>query len=123
MTGLSSSNGRAIASDSDEYVRRSVADVLTTPIGSRVMRRDYGSYLPLLVDQPMNAITRLKLYGATALALIRFHRRSRLKAVQLTTDGPSAALQLELVRTDLPRPRALFVALPFSALRSAAPRT
>ncbi|MNI53141.1 Lysozyme [compost metagenome] len=123
MTGLSSSNGRAIASDSDDYVRRSVADVLTTPIGSRVMRRDYGSYLPLLVDQPMNAITRLKLYGATALALIRFHRRSRLKAVQLTTDGPSAALQLDLVRTDLPRPRALSVALPFSALRSAAPRT
>lgn len=123
MTGLSSSNGRAITSDSDDYVRRSVADVLTTPIGSRVMRRDYGSYLPLLVDQPMNAITRLKLYGATALALIRFHRRSRLKAVQLTTDGPSAALQLELVRTDLPRPRALSVALPFSALRSAAPRT
>lgn len=123
MTGLSSSNGRAIASDSDDYVRRSVADVLTTPIGSRVMRRDYGSYLPLLVDQPMNAITHLKLYGATALALIRFHRRSRLKAVQLTTDGPSAALQLELVRTDLPRPRALSVALPFSALRSAAPRT
>lgn len=123
MTGLSSSNGRAIASDSDEYVRRSVADILTTPISSRVMRRDYGSYLPLLVDQPMNAITRLKLYGAAALALIRFHRRSRLKAVQLTTDGPSAALQLELVRTDLPRPRALSVALPFSALRSAAPRT
>lgn len=123
MTGLSSSNGRAIASDSDDYVRRSVADVLTTPIGSRVMRRDYGSYLPLLVDQPMNAITRLKLYGATALALIRFHRRSRLKAVQLTTDGPSAALQLDLVRTDLPRPHALSVALPFSALRSAAPRT
>jgi len=123
MTGLSSSNGRAIASDTDDYVRRSVADVLTTPIGSRVMRRDYGSYLPLLVDQPMNAITRLKLYGATALALIRFHRRSRLKAVQLTTDGSSAALQLELVRTDLPRPRALSVALPFSALRSAAPRT
>ena len=123
MTGLSSSNGRAIASDSDDYVRRSVADVLTTPIGSRVMRRDYGSYLPLLVDQPMNAITRLKLYGATALALIRFHRRSRLKAVQLTTDGPSAALQLDLVRTDLPRPRTLSVALPFSALRSAAPRT
>lgn len=123
MTGLSASNGRAIASDSDDYVRRSVADVLTTPIGSRVMRRDYGSYLPLLVDQPMNAITRLKLYGATALALIRFHRRSRLKAVQLTTDGPSAALQLELVRTDLPRPRALSVALPFSALRSAPPRT
>ncbi|WP_303703009.1 GPW/gp25 family protein [Brevundimonas naejangsanensis] len=123
MTGLSSSNGRAIASDTDDYVRRSVADVLTTPIGSRVMRRDYGSYLPLLVDQPMNAITRLKLYGATALALIRFHHRSRLKAVQLTTDGPSAALQLELVRTDLPRPRALSVALPFSALRSAAPRT
>lgn len=119
MTGLSSATGRAVSPSSDEYVRRSVADVLTTPIGSRVMRRDYGSWLPELVDQPMNAATRLKLYGATALALMRHHRRSRLKSVALVTGGPSAVLQLDLVRTDLPRPRALSVALPFSSLTSA----
>jgi phage baseplate assembly protein W len=119
MTGLSSATGRAVSPASDEYVRRSVADVLTTPIGSRVMRRDYGSFLPELVDQPMNPATRLKLYGATALALMRHHRRSRLKSVRLVTDGPSAVLQLDLVRTDLPRARPLSFALPLNPMKAA----
>ncbi|MBB4797577.1 phage baseplate assembly protein W [Brevundimonas bullata] len=117
MTGLSAASGRAVPPASDEYVRRSVADVLTTPIGSRVMRRDYGSYLPDLVDQPLNDATRLKLYGATALALMRWHRRSRLKAVRLLVDGSSATLQLDLVRTDLPRPQALTLTLPLAGVR------
>lgn len=118
MTGLSPANGRAVPEISDDYVRRSVADVLTTPMGSRVMRRDYGSYLPELVDQPMNAATRLKLYGAAAMALMRWHRRSRLKAVRLAVEGSSAVLQLDLVRTDLPRPRPLFLALPLNAMKA-----
>uniref|UniRef100_UPI0026076D20 ATPase domain-containing protein n=1 Tax=uncultured Sphingobium sp. TaxID=316087 RepID=UPI0026076D20 len=31
-----------------------VRDILTTPIGSRLMRRDYGSLIPELIDQPAN---------------------------------------------------------------------
>lgn len=117
MTGLSDRNGRGVSHLSDDYIRRSVADVLTTPIGSRVMRRDYGSYLPEFIDQPLNAATRLKLYGATAMALMRWHRRSRLKSVRLAVDGASASLQLDLVRTDLPRPQALSMTLPLAGVR------
>ncbi|MBB2777202.1 UNVERIFIED_ORG: phage baseplate assembly protein W, partial [Comamonas terrigena] len=31
-----------------DHVRQSVADILTTPLGSRLERRNYGSLLPSL---------------------------------------------------------------------------
>ena len=34
------------------HLRQSVFDILQTPTGSRVMRRDYGSTLFTLIDQP-----------------------------------------------------------------------
>jgi phage baseplate assembly protein W len=57
------------------HVRQSIVDILTTPIGSRVMRRDYGSALPDLVDRPMNPQTRLDAISATAEALERWEPR------------------------------------------------
>ncbi|HBY42422.1 phage baseplate protein [Brevundimonas sp.] len=116
MTGLNPDTGRAIDPRSDEYVILSATDVLTTPIGSRVMLRAYGSHLSDLVDQPNTPITRQRLYGATALALLLWHRASRLKSVRLVGEGSSAELQLDLVRTDLPRPRALSMSLPLRAV-------
>lgn len=121
MSGLNPSTGRAIDPRSDAYVIQSITDTLTTPIGSRVMLRAYGSYLPGLVDQPNTPTLRQKLYGATALALLRWHRASRLKTVRLEGEGSSAVLRLDLVRTDLPRPRALSMSLPLP-LRAAATR-
>lgn len=35
--------------------------ILTTPTGSRVMRRDFGSAIPDLLDAPQNAVTRMQL--------------------------------------------------------------
>lgn len=36
------------------HLRQRIADVLTTPIGTRVMRRDYGSRIFELIDNPTN---------------------------------------------------------------------
>lgn len=117
MTGLSPITGRAVDPQSDDYIRLSAADILTTPIGSRVMLRDYGSYLPDLVDQPLNPVTRIKLYGATALALLRWLRPARLKSVRLETEDGQSVLRLVLERTDLPRPRTVPLTLPLAAAR------
>ncbi|GAA0394778.1 GPW/gp25 family protein [Brevundimonas terrae] len=116
MSGLSPVTGRAVSELDDDYIRRSVADILTTPIGSRVMRREYGSYIPELIDQPMNEQTRLKLYGATAMSLMLWSRRARIKSVRLEIDDHSACLKLDLVRTDLPRPRRIIQSLPLSLI-------
>lgn len=43
-----------------EHIRQSVRDILITPIGSRVMRRDYGSLLSALIDQPQSPAVKLQ---------------------------------------------------------------
>jgi hypothetical protein len=65
------------------HLHQSLRDILTTPMGSRVMRRVYGSAVPELIDQPLNGTTRLQLYAATAYALQRWEPRLRLSNVQL----------------------------------------
>lgn len=66
-----------------EHVLQSIGDILTTRIGTRVMRRQYGSLLPELIDQPSNDATRLRLYAATAMALLSWEPRIRLHRVSL----------------------------------------
>jgi phage baseplate assembly protein W len=114
--GMSRKTGVAILVDSLEHLHQSIAHILTTPLGSRVMRRDYGSELPDLIDQPLNASTRLRIYATTAIALQRWEKRIRLRRVQLipSADG-RAELQLELQRTDMPRRPTVTIAYPLSS--------
>ncbi len=80
MRGTSVATGQAISGV--DHLRQSVADILTTPIGSRVMRRDYGSDLPALIDQPDNAATQVRVYAAAATALMRWEPRLRLQKLR-----------------------------------------
>ena len=98
---MSRSTGAAL--DGLDHIRQSVADILGTPIGSRVGRRDYGSLLPELIDQPLTPPNILRLYAATALALARNETRLRPRAITLTAgERPGAAvLTMEADRTDL----------------------
>lgn len=101
MRGVNASTGRSI--DGESHLRQSIADILTTPIGSRVMRRDYGSLLPELIDAPFNGSTRMKLYGATATALMRWEPRIRLTRIDLAAGSEPGAFVLDLEgrRTDV----------------------
>jgi len=65
------------------HIQQSLADILTTPIGSRVMRREYGSEVPELIDQPLHGATVLRIYAATAHAVLRWEHRIALTGVQL----------------------------------------
>ena len=44
--GMNSQTGLSISEV--EHIRQSVRDILVTPVGSRVMRREYGSLLSAL---------------------------------------------------------------------------
>lgn len=103
MIGIHAATGGAMGGA--EHLAQSIGDILTTPLGSRVMRRDYGSLLPELIDQPFNDATRLRLYGAAALALMRWEPRIRLIRVQLYQgDAPGrCVLELEGVLLDASR--------------------
>ncbi|KKO65363.1 25-like lysozyme [Janthinobacterium sp. KBS0711] len=88
MMGMHAATGRSLTGLG--HLRQSVADILTTPIGSRIRRRRYGSEVPELIDQPLNSATQLRIYAATAFALRRWEPRLQLSSVQLTRDTDGA---------------------------------
>ncbi|VVE41469.1 phage baseplate protein [Pandoraea communis] len=61
-----------------EHIKQSVSDILGTPVGSRVMRREYGSLVPELIDQPTNDYIRMLIQAACVLAITRWEPRLSL---------------------------------------------
>lgn len=116
MIGMSATTGRAI--EGNTHLAQSIADILTTPIGSRVMRREYGSQLPDLIDWPTNDATRLQAYAATAMALLRWEPRIRLSRVQLFLgEQPGqVVLDIEGSRADVNEPLSLRIPLRLGAI-------
>ncbi|MFJ2990712.1 hypothetical protein ACIPF8_22860 [Collimonas sp. NPDC087041] len=70
---MNARTGRAMARS--DHIRQSLTDILTTPIGSCLMRRPYGSEMPGLIDQPLNGATVLRIYAATAYIMLRSENR------------------------------------------------
>ncbi|MDT3721415.1 GPW/gp25 family protein [Pseudomonas oryzihabitans] len=66
-----------------EHLQQSVTDILTTPIGSRLMRRDYGCDLFRLLDQPLNAALGLQAKAVAVIALLRWEPRLNLTHIDL----------------------------------------
>ncbi|WP_413874164.1 GPW/gp25 family protein [Albidovulum sp.] len=96
MIGLSRQTGGRI--EDEAHLAQSVVDILSTPRGTRVMRRDYGSDLPLLIDRPINGETIIDVYQATAEALARWEPRIRLTRVEIeeaTAGGVTLQLTYE----------------------------
>jgi len=91
--GMNAETGRRISEVA--HVRQSIRRILTTPIGSRVMRRDFGSLIPDLIDMPLTAANRLRVIAATAEAIIRWEPRIRVSKITLDQDG--AALTVTLI--------------------------
>ncbi|MDH0657309.1 MULTISPECIES: GPW/gp25 family protein [Acinetobacter] len=81
--GMNVLNGRSLTGL--DHLKQSIADILNTPIGSRVMRRDYGSKLFSLIDAPLNRGTLVDIYAATAEALMKWEDRLLVSAVDITS--------------------------------------
>jgi len=82
MLGMNAHTGQPLAGL--DHLRQSIADILSTPLNTRVMRRDYGSRIPELIDQPITPRLAVELYAATAEALRRWEPRFKLTRVRLT---------------------------------------
>lgn len=80
--------GQKLLDDLD-HVKQSITDILTTPIGSRVMRRHYGSRIYEYIDQPANQLTLAKLLNATVEAIDTWEPRVEVKFIDINrnTDG------------------------------------
>lgn len=78
-SGMSRDTGAALT-DLD-HIRQSVRDILLTPVGSRVMRRSYGSLLSALIDQPQNEALRLQIMSACYMAILQWEPRVKLTGI------------------------------------------
>ncbi len=115
MLGMNAKTGLTLSGR--QHLAQSIADIITTPIGSRVMRREYGSPMADLLDWPLNNATRLQAYAAIAMAVMRWEPRIRLSRVQLTptTEAGGAVLDVEGTVTDTNQALSLRVPLSLGA--------
>ncbi|MCW1412209.1 GPW/gp25 family protein [Rhizobium sp. 1AS11] len=85
MRGTDKTTGKEL--DGKAHLRQSITDILNTRIGTRVMRRDYGSELPNLIDNPINDEFAVDLYVALAEALDKWEPRLKLREASMTVQG------------------------------------
>lgn len=105
MIGINRQTGQALGGIA--HLKQSVMDILLTPLGTRVMRRDYGSNLFELIDAPMNAKTIMDIVAATAEALDRWEPRIKVERVQLNEGAASGRIELTLHGLYLPDGQAI----------------
>ncbi len=101
MAGMSATAGTALSGNA--HLAQSIADILSTPLGRRIMRRDYGSQLFDLLDQPINGALPMLLRAATATALRRWEPRLSLTKVAIDGEPQTGRLQITIEgqRTDI----------------------
>ncbi|EMB9881969.1 TPA: GPW/gp25 family protein [Pseudomonas aeruginosa] len=79
MIGLDRRTGQPLSGVA--HLKQSIEDILTTPLGTRRMRPEYGSKLRRLVDLPVNDGWKSAVQAEVARALGRWEPRLRLERV------------------------------------------
>lgn len=98
MSGMNRQSGQNISLEA--HIRQSVNDILTTPIGTRVKRRAYGSLLPELIDQPLTDALVLQIYAASVMAITQFEPRVTVQKITFSLDKSAALLSIDVIRID-----------------------
>lgn len=83
MQGMNRYTGKKLSGI--DHLKQSIVDILTTPVGSRVMRRTYGSNLFRHIDAPMTMDTRLDIFTDTVDALSNWEPRISVKKIEVTS--------------------------------------
>ncbi|MDI9777798.1 GPW/gp25 family protein [Pseudomonas putida] len=81
MIGMDRRTGQPLAGI--DHLRQSIEDILTTPLGSRRMRPEYGSQLRRFVDLPVNEGWKSAVQAEVARALGRWEPRLQLHRVKV----------------------------------------
>lgn len=97
--GMNAATGRSLAGP--KHIGQSIGKILNTPLGSRVMRREFGSVIPSLIDHPLTQANILRLYSAAVVAIREWEPRVKVGSVNRSfgTAG-QFILDISLTRTD-----------------------
>ncbi|UNM95511.1 GPW/gp25 family protein [Ignatzschineria rhizosphaerae] len=85
----------------NEHIIQSLLDIATTAIGTRVMRRDYGTILVPKIDAPMNAEYRMLLMSSLMMAFTQYEPRIEIRRINLKIDMPGhPKIEIEAVKKE-----------------------
>ncbi len=99
MNGINSQTGKKLSGI--DHLRQSIGDILSTRKGTRVMRRDYGSDIPGLIDAPINQHTVALIQMAAVDAIDKHEPRLRLDALNVLKAKPGL-IEIEVTGEYLP---------------------
>lgn len=99
--GINRRTGRIVSDWA--HVCQSIGDLLSTPYLTRVMRREYGSAVPDVIDKPLTNASLLEFYVAAAEALDRWEPRFSLDKIELVSATRGGRIELALEGTYRPR--------------------
>lgn len=97
LTGMNRATGVPLAGD--DHLAQSCEDIISTPLGTRTMRRDYGCILADLVDRPLNRATTLLASMGIALALAKWEPRITVRQVTISGELASGQAVAEITGT------------------------
>lgn len=83
MIGVDRNTGLSLSGV--DHLKQSIGDILTTPVGSRRMRPEYGSTLRRYVDMPVNDGWKSAVQAEVARSLGRWEPRIKLERVQVVS--------------------------------------
>lgn len=95
-SGMDRTTGAVISGDA--YDDQCVADVLSTPLKTRVMLPEYGWAGTEIMDAPINRTTALLLISAAVMALRRWLPRLKVTKGTLSGDLASGSAVLTIAR-------------------------
>lgn len=86
-----------------DHCVQSIAVILTTRVGSRVMRRAFGSAALDLQDRNATPKRIMQIYAAVAAAIKRWEPGFRLQTIKLTRGGADGVFAFEIAGVFYPR--------------------
>lgn len=101
MAGMDRNTGRWTSGW--QHTSQSLADVMSTPLETRVLRRMYGAADDTLQDKPQNKKIITKAVMAVAVPVARWEPRVELAHVSIAAASVTGLLGLALRVTCLPR--------------------
>jgi len=104
MIGMDATTGKAL--DGTAHLAQSIGKILSTRLGTRIMRRDFGSDLPNLIDFPANAAGVMLIRAASAVALRQWEPRLAVGKIGVSGTFANGDLTISIAgrRTDVAAP-------------------
>ena len=86
-----------------EHISQSIGDILTTRLGTRVMRREFGSEVLNLIDRPLTDRVILAVYSAVVMAIAQWEPRFAVTGCKISRADETGKLSLQIFGIYYPR--------------------